>query len=117
MELITWTLNAIDTIFSTRGRGYGDPKCPAETFAAGYVMDPWAKWRVMCMAPLSLEDIEDIYIFVSLISGFLLIGFGGALLYRRLVKAVHAVQNKLENMMEKLAAMQRALDLETCGTF
>ncbi|KAL0155612.1 hypothetical protein M9458_049875, partial [Cirrhinus mrigala] len=108
MDFIKRSLNATDTIFSTR-----------ETFAAGYVMDSWAKWRVMCMAPLSLEDIEDIYLFVTLITGFLLMGFGGALLYRRLVKAVCAAQNptvmdrKLENIMEKLAAMQRALDLET----
>ncbi|RXN31312.1 Helicase-like transcription factor [Labeo rohita] len=123
MDFIKWSLNAVDTIFSTRGQGSGEPNCPAETFAAGYVMDSWAKWRVMCMAPLSLEDIEDIYLFVTLITGFLLMGLGGALLYRRLVKAVSAAQNpavmdrKLENIMKKLAAMQQALDLETSARY
>ncbi|KAL0148956.1 hypothetical protein M9458_055760, partial [Cirrhinus mrigala] len=134
MDLINWSLNAIDTIFSTRSLGSGEPNCPAETFAAGYVMDGWEKWCVVCLAALSLEDIEDIYLFGTLITGFLLMGLGGALLYRRLVKAVSAAQNptklagwietvvgravstqtvvmdrKLENIVEKLAAMQRVL--------
>ncbi|KAL0170994.1 hypothetical protein M9458_035590, partial [Cirrhinus mrigala] len=125
MDLINWSLNAIDTIFSTRSLGSGEPNCPAGTFAAGYVMDGWEKWRVVCLAALSLEDIEDIYLFGTLITGFLLMGLGGALWYRRLVKAVSAAQNptklagwiettqtvvmdrKLENIVEKLAAMQR----------
>ncbi|KAL1276184.1 hypothetical protein QQF64_035807 [Cirrhinus molitorella] len=135
MDVINWSLNAIDTIFSTRSRGSGEPNCPAGTFAAGYVMDGWEKWRVVCLAALSLEDIEDIYLFGTLITGFLLMGLGGALWYRRLVKAVSAAQNpmklagwiemvvgravstqtvvmdrKMENIMEKLAALQRILD-------
>ncbi|KAL1247852.1 hypothetical protein QQF64_023228 [Cirrhinus molitorella] len=135
MDLINWSLNAIDTIFSTRSLGSGEPNCPAGTFASGYVMDGWEKWRVVCLAALSLEDVEDIYLFGTLITGFLLMGIGGALGYRRLVKAVSAAQNptklagwietvvgravstqtvvmdrKMENIMEKLAALQRILD-------
>ncbi|RXN12008.1 G2 M phase-specific E3 ubiquitin- ligase-like protein [Labeo rohita] len=102
MYLINCSLNAIDTIFSTRSLGSGEPNCPAGTFAAGYVMDGWKKWRIVCLAPLSVEDIEDIYVFGAMITGILLTGFGGALLYR-----------KLENIMQKLAAMQWDLDLET----
>ncbi|KAL1268508.1 hypothetical protein QQF64_033871 [Cirrhinus molitorella] len=130
MDLINWSLNAIDTIFSTRSLGSGEPNCPAGMFAAGYVMDGWEKWRVVCLAALSLEDIEDIYLFRTLITGFLLMGLGGALWYRQLVKAVSAAQNptklagwietlstqtvvmdrKLENIMEKLVALQWILD-------
>ncbi|KAL1256579.1 hypothetical protein QQF64_012124 [Cirrhinus molitorella] len=98
-------------------------------------MDGWEKWRVVCLAALSLEDVEDIYLFGTLITGFLLMGIGGALGYRRLVKVVSAAQNpaklagwietvvgravstqtvvmdrKMENIMEKLAALQRILD-------
>ncbi|RXN19561.1 Helicase-like transcription factor [Labeo rohita] len=130
MDLINWSLNAIDTIFLTRTLGSGETNCPAGTFAAGYMMDGWEKWRVVWLAALSLEDIEDIYLFGTLITGFLLMGLGGALWYRRLVKVVSAAQNptklagciemvvgravstqtvvmdrKLENIMEKLAAM------------
>ncbi len=32
MDLINWSLNAIDTIFSTRSLGSGEPVCPDETF-------------------------------------------------------------------------------------
>ncbi|KAL1276439.1 hypothetical protein QQF64_036062 [Cirrhinus molitorella] len=130
MDLINWSLNAIDTIFSTRSLGSGEPNCPAGTFASGYVMDGWEKWRVVCLAALSLEDVEDVYLFGTLITGFLLMGIGGVLGYRRLVKAVSAAQNptklagriktvvgravstqtvamgcKMENIMEKLAAL------------
>ncbi len=79
MDLINWSLNAIDTIFSTRSLGSGEPDCPDETFAAGYTMDAWERWRIVCLAALSVEDIEDIYLFRTMITGLLLIGFGFAL--------------------------------------
>ena len=63
MELIKWSLNAIDTIFSTRSAGLGEPVCPDGTFAAGYTMDTWDRWRVVCLAALSVEVVEDVYIF------------------------------------------------------
>ncbi len=37
MDLINWSLNAIDTIFSTRSLGSGEPDCPDGMFAAGRV--------------------------------------------------------------------------------
>ena len=132
MDLIKWSLNAIDTIFSTRNVGSGEPTCPAGTFAAGYTMDGWEKWRIVCLAALSLEDVEDIYLFGTLITGILLIGLGGILGYRKILKAVslnpkrlagweivvtRAVSNqtvvldrKLDNILVRLAAMQRDLD-------
>lgn len=121
MDLINWSLNAIDTIFSTRSLGSGEPSCPAGTLAAGYVMDGWEKWRVLCLAALSLEDIEDIYLFGTLITGFLLMGLCGALGYRKLIKAVSAAQNPtrlaglIETLMGRVANQTMVLDrkLET----
>ncbi len=78
MDLINWSLNAIDTIFSTRSLGSGEPDCPDGTFAAGYTMDAWERWRIVCLAALSVEDIEDIYLFGTMITGLLLIGLGFA---------------------------------------
>ncbi len=72
MDLINWSLNATDTIFSTRSLGSGEPDCPDGTFAAGYTMDAWKGWRIVCLAALSVEDIEDIYLFGTMITGLLL---------------------------------------------
>ncbi len=38
--------------------------------------------QIVCLAALSVEDIEDIYLFGSMITGILLIGLGFALGYR-----------------------------------
>ena len=74
MELISWSLNAIDKKNSTRNAGSGEPICPDGTFAAGYMMDTWDKWRVVRLALRSVEDIEDIYLFSFMITGHLLLG-------------------------------------------
>ena len=92
MELVNWSLNAIDTIFSKRSTGSGEPSCPDGTFAAGYTMDAWDRWRVVCLAPLSVEDVEDIFIFGTVITGHLLIGVGGYLVYRKIMKSVAATK-------------------------
>ncbi len=78
MDLINWSLNAIDTI---RNLGFGEPDCPDVTFAVGYTMDAWGRWRIVCLAALSVEDIEDIFLFGTMITGILLIGLGFALGY------------------------------------
>ncbi len=62
------------------------------TFAAGYTMDAWERWRIVCLVALSVEDIEDIYLFGTMITGILLIGLGFALGYRRIQKTGTAVQ-------------------------
>ncbi len=67
--------------------------CPDGTFAAGYMMDAWERWRIVCLAALSVEDIEDIYLFGTMITGILLIGLGFALGYRRIQKTGTAVQS------------------------
>ena len=100
-------------------------------------MDAWERWRVVCLAPLSVEDIEDIYLFGTMITGLLLIGLGIALIYRgnqRTETAVKspmklpgmigavgravgtqtvAIQNlnrNMDNIMEKFSALQRRMD-------
>ncbi len=57
----------------TPSLGSGEPDCPDGTFAAGYTMDAWERWRIVCLAALSVEDIEDIYLFGTMITGILLI--------------------------------------------
>ncbi len=47
----------------------------------------------MCLAALSVEDIEDIYLFGTMITGLLLIGLGFALGYRKILKTGTAVQS------------------------
>ncbi len=112
MDLINWSLNAIDTIFSTRSLGSGEPDCPDGTFAAGYTMDAWKGWRIMCLAALSVEDIEDIYLFGTMITGLLLIGLGFALGYRRIQKTGTAVQS-LTRLPVMIEAVGRAVSIET----
>ncbi len=112
MDLINWSLNAIDTIFSTRSLGSGEPDCPDGTFAAGYTMDAWERWRIVCLAALSVEDIEDIYLFGTMITGLLLIGLGVALGYRRILKTGTAVQS-LTRLPVMIEAVGRAVSIET----
>ncbi len=56
-------------------------------------MDAWERWHIVCLAALSVEDIEDIYLFGTMITGLLLIGLGFALGYRRIQKTGTAVQS------------------------
>ena len=95
--------------------------------------DSWEQWRVVCLAILSIEDIEDLYIFGTMITGFLLIGLGIALVYRKIRKSETAVKGpklsdmfeavgraisaqtvvinrNMENILEKLVALQRRMD-------
>ena len=133
MELVHWSLNALDRIFSMRSSGSGEPVCPDGTFAACYMRDSWEEWRVVCLAILSVEDIEDLYIFGTMITGYLLIGLGIALVYRKIRKPETAVRGpklpnmivavgravgaqtvvinrNMENILEKLVALQRRMD-------
>ncbi len=112
MDLINWSLNAIDTIFSSRSLGSGEPACPDGTFAAAYTMDAWESWRIVCLAALSVEDIEDIYLFGTMITGILLIGLGFALGYRRIQKTGTAVQS-LTRLPVMIEAVGRAVSIET----
>lgn len=61
MDLICWGANTIDQTSTMKGGGEG------VTFAVGYV-----------------NDVEDVYIFGLMTSGFLLIGTGRTWMYRDL---------------------------------
>ncbi len=90
----------------------------------------WERWRIVCLAALSLEDI-DIYLFGTMITGILLIGLGFALGYRRIQKTGTAVQSptrlpvwlklweehwdwdynrNMNSTKEKFTALQREID-------
>lgn len=112
MDLIKWSLNAIDTIFSTRSLGSGEPACPDGTFAAGYMMDAWERWRIVCLATLSVEDIEDVYLFGTVVTGTLLIGLGIALVYREMRGTGLAVKGPLK-LPDMIDAMGRAGNAQT----
>ncbi|MED6237592.1 hypothetical protein ATANTOWER_028683 [Ataeniobius toweri] len=91
MDLVSWSLNTIDQIFSTRRQGEGEPTFPDGTFFSGYTMDSWQKWRIVCLSIMSVEDVEDMYIIGCLISGFLLFGVSGYLAYREIRRMSAAV--------------------------
>ncbi len=76
----------------------------SETWVSGNLTAPtersqrairWTRGRggEVCLAALSVEDIEDIYLFGTMITGILLIGLGFALGYRRIQKTGTAVQS------------------------
>ncbi len=112
MDLINWSLDAIDTIFSKRSTGSGEPKCPDGTYPSGYMMDAWDRWRIMCLAALSVEDIEDVYLFGTMITGLLLIGLGFGLGYRKIKETGTAVQS-LTRLPVLIEAVGRAVSIET----
>ncbi|MEQ2246429.1 hypothetical protein ILYODFUR_038362 [Ilyodon furcidens] len=77
MDLVSWSLSAIDQIFFMGRHGIGEPSCPAGTFFSGYTMDSWEQWKLVCLTTMWVEDAEDVYIFGFLVTGFLLFGAGG----------------------------------------
>ena len=73
--------------------------------------DSWQQWRVVCLAILSIDDIEDLYIFGTMITGYLLMGLVIALVYRKIQKLETAVKDpKLPNIFE---AVGRAIGAQT----
>ncbi len=90
----------------------GNLSAPDGTFAAGYTMDAWERLRIVCLAALSVENIEDIYLFGTMITGLLLIGLGFALGYRRIQKMGTAVQS-LTRLPVMTEAVGRAVSIET----
>ncbi len=85
---INWSLNAIDTIETWV---LGNLTAPTERSQPA-IRCAWERWRIVCLAALSVEDI-DIYLFGTMITGILLIGLGFALGYRRIQKTGTAVQS------------------------
>ncbi|MEQ2306165.1 hypothetical protein AMECASPLE_005342 [Ameca splendens] len=65
-------------------------------------MDSWQQWEILCLTTMPVEDVENVYIFGLLITGFLLFGVGGYLAYRVIRKTWTAVQSfpKLPAMLD-----------------
>ncbi|MEQ2288581.1 hypothetical protein AMECASPLE_024119 [Ameca splendens] len=65
-------------------------------------MDSWQQWKIVRLTTMLVEDVEDVYIFGLLITGFLLFGVGGYLTYRVIRKTWAAVQSipKLPAMLD-----------------
>ncbi len=102
MDLINWSLNAIDTIW-VLGNLSAVTECSQLAIR-------WTRGRggkIVCLAALSVEDIEDI-----MITGILLIGLGFALGYRRIQKTGTAVQS-LTRLPVMTEAVGRAVSIET----
>ncbi|MEQ2303721.1 hypothetical protein AMECASPLE_019799 [Ameca splendens] len=86
MDLVSWSLNAIDQIFSMGRLGKGESSHPDRMFFSRYTMDSRQKRRIVCLTMMSVEDVEDVYIIGFLITGFLLFGVRGYLAYREIGK-------------------------------
>ena len=85
MDLVNWSLSAVDKIFSTRKLGAGEPAaCPDGTYAAGYTRDYYQAWQVLCLSVLDVEDVEDLFFFAFMVAGHSLIGMGITLVYRKI---------------------------------
>ncbi|MEQ2287798.1 hypothetical protein AMECASPLE_016272 [Ameca splendens] len=112
MDLVSWSLDATDQIFSMRRWGKGKPSCPAGTFFSGYSMDCWQQWKIVCLTTMLVEDPEDVYIFGFLITGFLLFGAGGYLTYRVSSKTWAAVQS-IPKLPATLDGICRAINAQT----
>lgn len=96
MELVNWSLHALDRIFSTRRPSSGERSCPGGTFLSGYVRDSWGAWQPLCLATLEVEDVEDIYIFVAVVVGVLLLGFGTLWLHRMMRQMAYGQEKTAE---------------------
>ncbi|KAK5615485.1 hypothetical protein CRENBAI_000389 [Crenichthys baileyi] len=75
-------------------------------------MDSWQQWKIVCLTTMSVEDVENVYIFGLLITGFLLFGVGGYLACRVIRKTWAAVQSvpKLTAMLDGVC---RAINTQT----
>ena len=86
MDLISWGLSAMDSIFSVRKPSPSEPDCPEGTFPAGYIFDYYKSWTPVCLGILNIEDVEDLVICILLVIGEVLIGSMLLIIYRKVRK-------------------------------
>ncbi len=101
MDLINWSLSAIDTIL-----GSGEPVCPDGTSRPDIRGINRVSGGSFC------GGREDIYLFGTMITGILLIGLGFDLGYRKIWKTGTAVQS-LTRLPVWIEAVGRAVSNET----
>ena len=95
-NVIDWSFGALDTIFSTKKTAAGETPCPQGTFLSGYGLTAWKKWTEICLAPLSVENVEQVWILSFLIISSLLLGGGIGALYYRIGKKSELVISSLK---------------------
>ena len=61
-------------------------------------MDGWDKWRVVCLAVLETEDIEDLYNFIATTTGMLFLGLGLFWMSLKLRKLISVLMELREKM-------------------
>ena len=112
MDLVSWALNAVDRIFSTRTPNPQELPCPQGTEPFGYTVDSKENWRVVCFGNLEIEDVEDLYLCVFLLTGLLALGAGLMLIWKNTAK----MRKDLAELKRMLAARrERAHDEEALG--
>ncbi len=97
MDLINWSLNAIDTIFSTRKLGSGEPVCPDETLAAGYTMDAWERWRKNLKMGTAVQSLTRLPVMTEAVG-------------RAVSIETETINRNMDSIMEKLTALQKKID-------
>ena len=75
-------------------------------------MDSWERWRVVCLSILSVEDVEDVYLFGFMIIGILLFGACSFLFYLKVQKVLAAL-SALEKLPTMIEGMCRAANTQT----
>ena len=106
MDLISWSLSAIDSIWSSKKSAATEETCPSGCFPAGYVIDYSGNWRVLCLSVLSIEDTEDVYIFCLVLLS--IVATCGGVLYLR-KKIDRAVQKFLDSkVLDKIDGLATA---------
>uniref|UniRef100_A0A8C5DHF0 Phosphatidylinositol 4-phosphate 5-kinase type-1 alpha-like n=1 Tax=Gouania willdenowi TaxID=441366 RepID=A0A8C5DHF0_GOUWI len=117
MELINWSLNAIDSIFTNRRSLQHEPACPKETFPSGYVMDGKGKTQMLCLSVLSVEDVEDLYLLGVMIIGLLMMGACAFLILRMLRKLFEDIKvlRKKMNFSFELEERKHRLGMKSAG--
>lgn len=84
------------------------------TFPSGYMMDSWGKWKLVCLLLLSVQVVDDIYVIGFLVSGFLLFGAGGFLMYCKFF-ALSAAIGKLPDLhMGMCRDVSAEIDKQSC---
>lgn len=86
MDLINWSLNAFDQIWSTCSAGLREASCPSRAFPAGHSRDSWNQWREICLTVFSVENMRDVFLFGFMIACLMLVGLSIGIVYRRIKK-------------------------------
>ena len=108
MDLLSWSLNAIDTIWSPRKQGPSEPNCPDGTQPSGYLIDYSNTWRQFCLSNLQIEDVEDVFVAILILINYVLLGAGLYLILRKIDRAVENILSSkvLPEMLNDLAKIE-----------